>query len=560
MTPERTDECGELRSDREHGGSAVGAAEWLFLIVVMAVALGLRLYGIRRESPWFDEIVSLRFLHLPSLFDFLRSERSVDPPMMPLYFTLQYGWSRLFGTDISTLRVMSALFSVCTVPMVYLLGRRMFGPLAGVVAALCQTFSLSSILYAQELRMYSLVGFLTVCSAYFLVRALASSGRWWWAHAAMNALLMATHMYAILYVVAVGAFLLLRFAAQRLGSSLKVEGKGFVFWILTNAFLFALWCLWVSRIDYSALQVAARWIPMPHYGHVKLLFLVLIGAWIQVPIFQEYRISALTTGSQWHADTVLAWTFTVLIALFLLRGAVGVLLRCRSPKACGEAACDCASSVAATGSDGPEFQWPTIFLLAWIAIPLLALLAASVLYRPTLVDRYVLYVSPALHLLFGAAVWSLGISAGKGLGILMRRGVQCLAVVAVVVAFLTLFLTLPKPWRADWQAVGGHIVKESAGAEIILPANAVEAVALVFNTPALQDRICRERPAFLPEGDYWVGPIYSAPPEKGAKDPYLVSAYGPNFVSYEVPGLDSAVFLHVHSDKGGRKLPDDVMR
>ena len=549
--------------EREEPGQTKNAAEWLGMLLVMAVALGLRLYGIHGESAWYDETVSLRFLDAPSLFDFLKSERALDPPMMPLYFAIQYGWGRLFGTDVATVRLLSVLFSVCTVPMVYLIGRRLFGRVAGFAGAICQTFSMSNLLYAQEVRVYSLVVFLVVCSAYALVRALESSGwRWWWVHILFDALLMSTHMFAVLFVAAVAPFLFILYFGSRYGSSFRVSGRCLLFWMVAHAILMVLWGGWLATIDFSALHSAAQWISKPSFEQLESIYYVLAGVWIQVPTFREYRGSALSAGCQWHLDSILAVMLLGSTLLFLIRVAATALLG-RSSAACQPCSPSNTpdardSGNGAGGRTEADIPWSSIFLLGWAVTPVLALLVASIVRQPSLVDRYVLYVSPALYILFGAAVWSVGVPA-RGTGSnAARRTVQFLTIAVVVAGYSTLFVTLPKPWRADWQTVVEHIRKDSVGADIIVPAGSVEKHALMFNAPDMVDRICEKRLEYLPKGDFWVGPVYASSFENRAADRYLTSVYGSNYVPYEIPALDGALFLHVHNDANRKKMPKNI--
>jgi len=74
-------------------GETPGVQRLAVLAVLAAlVALGawLRLWGLYRESAYSDEVASLQHLDAPTLSEFLRRERISDPPMTPLYFTLEY--------------------------------------------------------------------------------------------------------------------------------------------------------------------------------------------------------------------------------------------------------------------------------------------------------------------------------------------------------------------------------------------------------------------------------------------------------------------------------------
>ncbi|NQU24905.1 MAG: glycosyltransferase family 39 protein [Candidatus Nealsonbacteria bacterium] len=107
----------------------------LVLWLILAVALGLRLWGACRGNLTFDErahwalaeTIDLRpgSLHLVS--------RSVDHPPLSIY-TLKLS-SLLFGTSDLGLRMLHLLAGTLTVVPVYLLGKRIFSPTAGLWAA-----------------------------------------------------------------------------------------------------------------------------------------------------------------------------------------------------------------------------------------------------------------------------------------------------------------------------------------------------------------------------------------------------------------------------------------
>ena len=91
------------------------------LLLVVALGAGLRLYRIGAQPLWVDEASSLRFARqtLPQLWNW---HSLVDPGNPPLYYSLLHGWL-VFGDSETALRLLSALFGVLTIPLVYALGR-----------------------------------------------------------------------------------------------------------------------------------------------------------------------------------------------------------------------------------------------------------------------------------------------------------------------------------------------------------------------------------------------------------------------------------------------------
>ena len=134
--------------------------------LIFAAALALRVWHITAECPWYDEIITLRYLNAPSLADFLASVRLENGAVPPLYLALEYGWARLAVPSETSLRLLSVAFGELTVVMTYLMGRRLFGHVAGCVAAAGLAVNASHVVYSQEIRMYALTTLLAAISAY----------------------------------------------------------------------------------------------------------------------------------------------------------------------------------------------------------------------------------------------------------------------------------------------------------------------------------------------------------------------------------------------------------
>jgi 4-amino-4-deoxy-L-arabinose transferase-like glycosyltransferase len=71
---------------------------------------------------------------------------------------------KIFGFSEFTLRLPSVLFSAASIPLVYLLGRRLVSPAAGLLAALLLAVSDLDIASAQSARMYSMFSFFVLLS------------------------------------------------------------------------------------------------------------------------------------------------------------------------------------------------------------------------------------------------------------------------------------------------------------------------------------------------------------------------------------------------------------
>ncbi len=133
------------------------------------VALGavLRLIALGHKSFWLDEIASVVIARLPgiSFWHWLwRQEGN-----MALYYVLLHPWLHV-GLGEARVRLLSVIPGVLAIPMMYLLGARLFQKSTGILAALFLAVNTCAIVYSQEARGYSLLLLGVIASTYVFVR------------------------------------------------------------------------------------------------------------------------------------------------------------------------------------------------------------------------------------------------------------------------------------------------------------------------------------------------------------------------------------------------------
>jgi mannosyltransferase len=164
----------------------------ILLLAITLLGGWLRFYAIGQKGLWLDEAFSvwLGWHHLPEMW--VRIAQIDQHP--PLYYALLNLWMRL-GDDARTVRLLSAVISTLTIPIIFLLGRRLSGPMVGLLAALLLAVSPFHVRFAQEARMYALLAFTAAsaiaCLAYLLSETPAALGPrlpWpGWRHATLRA-------------------------------------------------------------------------------------------------------------------------------------------------------------------------------------------------------------------------------------------------------------------------------------------------------------------------------------------------------------------------------------
>ncbi len=139
----------------------IGVRTASIVALLLAVGLGLRLAGLGREGFWYDEIFSASYTNL-SLFETLVASLRFDvhPPLYYLQLNL---WSALGHSDI-WLMLNSVLWGLATLVLVLVITVRRFGHLAALIALAFAAVMGSEIYFANELRMYTLLGFLMLLS------------------------------------------------------------------------------------------------------------------------------------------------------------------------------------------------------------------------------------------------------------------------------------------------------------------------------------------------------------------------------------------------------------
>jgi mannosyltransferase len=147
-------------------------APWLVITITVIGGL-LRVFALGNKGLWLDETFSV-WMASHSVADMLQWIVRIDQHP-PLYYLLLHYWIALNGDTPYDVRLLSVLFGAGTIPVIYLIGKRMSGVVMGLVAAVLLALSLFNIYFAQETRMYTLLTFNAAVAIYALVRLLTDA-------------------------------------------------------------------------------------------------------------------------------------------------------------------------------------------------------------------------------------------------------------------------------------------------------------------------------------------------------------------------------------------------
>ena len=322
--------------------------------ILTLAAGGLRCFRLDARSLNLDEGFSV-FLARTSPEEFWRVIGRGELNMA-LYYVLLRGWSH-GATGEFGWRLLSVLLGTLTVPAVYLLGRRVFGPGSAMVAALLLAVHPYAIQLSQTARAYSLVIFLVTLSSLCLVELVDGPS---WPKAAGYALSSAAAVYSHFFAVLVLAAHALSWplVPRRLPRRLLALSLG----------LFGLLLLPLLAFLRGAPSHNLDWVAPLSAAQLRNVFYT------------------LTLSKARSLTYVVAWCFAV---------------------------------YAASRERVPDRRWRDSLVLLWLVLPI-ALAAAVSLVQPMLVERYLAVCIPASVLLAARGVSALSAwSRATAIGLLL---------------------------------------------------------------------------------------------------------------------------------------------
>lgn len=141
--------------------------------------------------------------------DTIRSLTTEDPQHPPLYFLLARFWMALFGGSLTASRLLPALLSLLSLPLMYVLAIELFASKAvAFLATLLLALSPFDILFAQTARQYGLLTTAIIGSNWLLIRAMRSPSLFRWGlYGAGVAFGLYVHPFFGLTTLAQGAYL-----------------------------------------------------------------------------------------------------------------------------------------------------------------------------------------------------------------------------------------------------------------------------------------------------------------------------------------------------------------
>jgi 4-amino-4-deoxy-L-arabinose transferase-like glycosyltransferase len=330
----------------------------LFLLV----GAGLRFHGLGRESLWNDELDSERVSAQPTVAAVVAKTLRGDghPPTFNLMLHIV---QRRRGNSEALLRLPSAICGVLSIVAIFALGRLLYGPAEGLVAAGLLAVLWCPVYYSQEARPYACLLFAVLVAGAFWVALLRRWGAGeraspWLVAGFLSAALAASYLHHF----GAGLALLGGGAAVLVARGRSRRAAAAVFALLLAGYGPGLWYLALQKRHAHSWA----WIPPPGLYSV---------GWYLKFLFNESRFVAAAAVAVGLMALVRAW-----------------VARRRGM----------ADTGAAERPIGP--LPPSLLLALWLAVPFAGAVAVSYLAFPLLTSRNLIVCLPAAYLLLARAL------------------------------------------------------------------------------------------------------------------------------------------------------------
>jgi len=375
----------------------------IMLWLILALGTFLRLRALQAKSFWLDEIASIVIARMPgnSFWHWLWT----DEGNMALYYVMLRPWLQIHLGE-ATVRLLSVIPGIASVPVIYLLGRRLFGRGTGLLAALLLAISTCAVVYSQEARGYSWLVLGTIASTYFFVSLIGRP----------------TYAMALAYALAAGVTFYFHYFG------LLVPVAQAVSLIALPATRRPLRQLYVSAVLLAVLAAPVLW--MIHIQPGRHL------DWVARPSLLElYHLGVfLAAESGKGVGPVLLALDLVLIGLFL-----------------------CAMLAAKRKSSGSGAGlWPYALVASCLVTPIVLSVVVSIV-RPVFFHRFLIICLPA---------WIIATAVGANAIAKLRW--KAAAIVAVCALSLVGTALSYSRMREDWRGVVNYLIDNARSHDVVL--------------------------------------------------------------------------------------------
>jgi uncharacterized membrane protein len=420
----------------------------LLLLVITLLGALLRFFLIGEKGLWLDEAFSvwLGWHSPPQILSWI--VRIDQHP--PLYYFLLHFWMKL-GDSAVLVRAFSALIGTLTIPVIYLLGRRLLGREVALLATFILAISPFHVRFAQETRMYTLltlnVSLALLALAYLLTDPQAAETRLgrqlfdlfqvrglerqhltlafqsiktdlaWLGYILFTTATLLTHNTAVFFPLAVNLFivgLILFRGGRRVGEG-RLYPPTLKNWITAQLGVLLLWSPWLVPFILQSIGVYQEfWLSAPDYKTV---------IWTVTNLLSVFLPGQLPEEFEWTDVVWAGYGLVVLLGLWYLRRQPARMLLL-------------------------VILFLTPFAGEWLVS----------LRRPIFYDRTLIWTSLPLYLLLAA-----------GLRQLRYRGLILLAIITMaIINILSLHEYYFKFEKEQWDKAAAYVAEQAQNDDLLL--------------------------------------------------------------------------------------------
>jgi uncharacterized membrane protein len=415
------------------------------LLFVLLLAFAIRVSGLTAQSMWRDEVDAIQFSQMP--LSVMASYFTRPGWNGPLFYLFLRPWIAIAGRTEFGLRYFSSCLSVIAVALLYRLAQTWFSKPVGVLAALLMATSAYMVWYAQELKMYALVCALVLATLLLYHRALRS-GDWriWTLVIVLAWVTAATHIMGSLLV-------------------LVIVGLYFAWWPATRT-QYRVALVVLGGMALPGILVAPWALPTlirgGSFGHA----FVPLSSMIRT-LFHAFS-QGITNLAGILPIGVTVFGMVAGTALWTSRDRENVLWRSSQGGGQASAASAVGTKTAAVVSVLSTETPCTLAITArryvvacwvWLVVPVVALYAIT-LRVPMFVDRYLIWIGPALYLLVARGVEQIW-RRSKAVAIL-------LSILLLLFAGWGIWEQASTPIKSDFRSAAAYVRQHRRPDELVL--------------------------------------------------------------------------------------------
>ena len=228
----------------------------IYLGLIILIATLLRLFKLDEINVWIDEAYQAFIVkkNLPELMNFIITHDNHPP----LYYIFLHFWEKI-ADNTFFLRIPSVIFSVISIYVLYLIVKEIFDENTALISSLLYSFSFNSIIKAQEIRMYSLLGLEILLIVYSFIKIIKNenNNKYWLLFGISTYLSWMTSYISFIITVIVNIFVIW---------CRKMDLKK---WFIVQISLVVLFVFWINAMIFQYFYVEKNFCASSSMGYLN---------------------------------------------------------------------------------------------------------------------------------------------------------------------------------------------------------------------------------------------------------------------------------------------------